>query len=524
MRRSVAGVAALLIAAAGCAEQGPAPTLEILAGSELADLADVLEDAADATGVRVDLTYTGSLQGAERIALGTTSDAAWFASDRYLALVGATSKALDRRPIMHSPVVVGVRRTVAAELGWTPPKKVSWADVAAAASNGRFRFAMTNPTASNTGFSAMVGVATALNGGRALETDAIDVSGLKGFFSGQALTSASSGLLAETYEDDQGDLDGIINYESVLIELNETDDLDEPLELVYPDEGIVTADYPLVLLDRSKREAYEDLAAYLRRPDVQRRITDETARRPAVRGVPLGDRFGERLLVEASFPANVEIVRRLLDEFSTEVRKPTHIFYVLDTSESMESGDVRGLRSVFTGLAGLDRTHRMPFTRPPPRERVTVIVATTGGPGTREVDIDWSGDPSAGRAALRRHVDMLEAKGRTVLYTALLNAYELAGQAQRNEGGVVVSVVVMTDGHSTSGTTYRQFVRLLDKQAPEVQAIPAYSLLFGDPIESPFGDPIPDELEDLAERTGGKVFDARDADLSVVAKEIRGYE
>lgn len=523
MRRSVAVVAALLVAATGCAER-PASILEILAGSELADLAELLEDAADATGVRVVLTYTGSLHGAERIAVGTTSDAAWFASDRYLALVGATSKALDRTSIMHSPVVVGVRRSVAAELGWTPPKKVSWADIATAASEDRFRFAMTNPTASNSGFSALVGVATALNGGRALDTDSGEVSGLKGFFRGQALTSASSALLAETYEDDQGDLDGIINYENVLIELNESDGLDEPLELIYPDEGIVTADYPLVLLDRTKREAYEELAAYLRRPDVQRRIIDETSRRPAVRGVPLGDRFGERLLVEAPFPATVETVRRLLDEFDTKVRKPTHLFYVLDTSASMEREDFRSLKSAITGLAGLDRAFASRFTRPPPRERVTVIGATTPGRGPREVDIDWSGDPSAGRAALRGYVDALEVKGRTVLYTSLLNAYELAGQAQRHEAGVVVSIVVMTDGHSTSGTTYRQFIRLLDKQAPEVQAIPAYSLLFGDPVDGPFGDPIADELEDLAERTGGKVFDARDADLSAVAKEIRGYE
>jgi Ca-activated chloride channel family protein len=111
-----------------------------------------------------------------------------------------------------------------------------------------------------------------------------------------------------------------------------------------------------------------------------------------------------------------------------------------------------------------------------------------------------------------------------VLYASLLNAYELAGRAQRNAPDVVTSIVVMTDAHSTSGATYRQFTRLLSEQTREVRSIPTYSLLFGDPVSSPFGDPIPNELQDLAERTGGRVFDAREADLSAVAKEIRGYE
>lgn len=45
-------------------------------------------------------------------------------------------------------------------LGWKPGS-LSWRDVASAAGNGQFHFAMTSPTASNAGFSALVGVADA---------------------------------------------------------------------------------------------------------------------------------------------------------------------------------------------------------------------------------------------------------------------------------------------------------------------------------------------------------------------------
>jgi Ca-activated chloride channel family protein len=518
MRRSVAVVAALLpftlLAATGCGPKGPPPTLHILAGSELADMKSVLDGARDATGIRVELTYSGSLDGAERIAAGSGLDAAWFSSDRYLALVGATSKVRDRKPIMLSPVVVGVKHSVASKLGWAPPAKVGWKEIAAAASKGDFRFAMTNPTASNTGFSALVGVATALNGGRALTTDGVDAAGLKGFFDGQSLTSASSGDLAKLYVEDQGRLDGIVNYESVLIELND-DDLKEPLDLIYPDEGITTADYPLMLLDSSKREPYQDLVRYLRRADVQDEIEEETARRPAVHGVPLDKRFGQQLLVEAPFPANLAIVRQLLDEFHTEVRTPAHIFYVLDTSGSMEGMPLEDLKRAMTGLAGLDRAFAGHFTRPPPRERATVILATTEANDTKEFDIDPA-NPSTGRTALHNHIRDLEADGNTILFTSLLRAYELAGQALRNSDGFTTSIVVMSDGDNTGGISYRTFKRLIANQAPAVQAIPTYTMLSGSTSSA--------ELEDLADRTGGKVFDARGADLSAVAKEIRGYQ
>jgi Ca-activated chloride channel homolog len=516
LRRSVAVVAALLVAATGCAPKGPPPTLRVLAGSELRDMSGVLDGVRDETGIRVELSFSDSLDGAERIAANSGLDAAWFASDRYLALVGATSKVLDRKPTMLSPVIVGVRRSVATKLGWTPPAKLGWKEVAAAAARGDFRFAMTNPTASNSGFSALVGVATALAGGDALTEDRIDSSGLKGFFGGQALTSGSSAGLADAFVQNQDRLDGIVNYENVLIGLNDGDELDEPLDLIYPDEGIVTADYPLMLLDRSKRELYEKVVRYLRRTDVQDEITEETARRPSVQSVPLDDRFAKGLLVEAPFPANLDIVRALLDQFRTELRKPAHTFYVLDTSGSTDGKPLADLKKAMTGLAGLDRSPSGRFTRFAPREKVTVVLATTEANDTKQFEIDSTDPASTALRSLRTYIDALEADGNTVLYTSLLRAYELAGQALRNDPDFTTSVVVMTDGNNTAGISYRTFLRLLDNQAPEVRTIPAYTVLIGEPETN--------ELADLAERTGGKVFDARDIDLSAVFKEIRGYQ
>lgn len=50
-------------------------------------------------------------------------------------------------------------------------------------------------------------------------------------------------------------LNGIINYESVLMQLNQGGKLQEKLALIYPSEGVISADYPLMLL-KKKRDAY----------------------------------------------------------------------------------------------------------------------------------------------------------------------------------------------------------------------------------------------------------------------------
>jgi Ca-activated chloride channel homolog len=262
---------ATLLSSCGTSSVSASDTLNVLGGSELKDMGPILADAQSATGVKVVFTYTGSLDGADKIAAGSNADAAWFASDKYIALAGATNKVLEHKNIMHTPVIIGVKRSVADRLGWSNGN-VTWRDIANAAASGKFHFAMTSPTASNSGFSALVGVADALAKGEALTAGSIDAAGLRGFFKGQALTSGSSGFLVDAYTKSQDSLDGIVNYESVLVSMNASKQLHEPLVLLYPKEGIVTADYPLMLLNDKKRDAYDKLVAYLTQPDVQAKI------------------------------------------------------------------------------------------------------------------------------------------------------------------------------------------------------------------------------------------------------------
>ena len=139
----------------------------------------------------IDFHYAGSLDIIDRVNRGEAVDVAWVANGAY------TSLALTRKPaastkIMYSQVLLGVKPAVAAALGWdkAPP---SWAEIAAAAGAGRLRYAMTNPTASNTGLSALLAVAASLAGkGEGLGVRDVDAKALAGFLKGQ---SADRGLV-----------------------------------------------------------------------------------------------------------------------------------------------------------------------------------------------------------------------------------------------------------------------------------------------------------------------------------------
>jgi len=302
----------------------------------------------------------------------------------------------------------------------------------------------------------------------------------------------------------------------VLLGMNEGGKLHEKLDLIYPNQGIVTADYPLMLLNTAKRTAYDKLVSYLRSRTAQQRIQTDTARRPAVPGVPLAARFGQSLLIEAPFPANLSIVQTLLDDYQTQLRKPAHTFYVLDVSGSMEGSRIERLQRALTGLAGLDTSFSGHFARFAPRERVTLITFAGGVQDTQTFDIDSSDPKSTGLSDLRSYVGSLTTGGGTAIYSALDDTYKAAGAARRSEANYYTSIVLMTDGENNEGISARRFLSDLNGMPEDLQGIRVFSVLFG--------EANPKELQRIADATGGKVFDARKAGLASVFKDIRGYQ
>ncbi|KPM54725.1 von Willebrand factor A [Frankia sp. R43] len=499
---------------------GPKTTLTVLAGSELKDIEPLLADLRHDTGVKLDVTYTGTLDGADRIARRQAgTDLAWFSSDRYLRLLpGGADAAVTSTSIMRSPVVLGVRQSVARKLGWSGNPNVTWKDVAAAARAGNLRYGMTNPASSNSGFSALVGVAAALAGtADALTSADIRPAELTDFFSGQKLTAGSSGYLNDAYVDRQDSLDAMINYESVLLSLNASNRLREPLELIFPKDGIITADYPLLLLDPARREAYQRVVDWLRSPATQQRLQEQTSRRPATPTVPLDTRFtAGDTHVELPFPGTAAVADELILAYLNHFRAPTHAIFVLDLSGSMEGDRISDLRSALIGLTGADSSLAARFTSFRAREKITLVPFDSGVNQIRDFAVTDPSPDSPELKKLRRAVDGFNAGGDTAIYSALRAAYDRAAADLARDGSYYTSVVLLTDGENTAGASADDFLEHYRSLSPAARAVPTFTVLFG--------DADPDALRQIADVTGGTVFDAGSTSLPDVFKEIRGYQ
>ncbi|WP_405750548.1 substrate-binding and VWA domain-containing protein [Streptomyces sp. NBC_00012] len=489
-----------------------AGTLRVLASSELADMKPLLEQARKATGITVRPTWTGTLDAVELLGSGKADgayDAVWLSSDDYLRLhPDAARRITSETPLMASPVALGVRPAAVKRLGWKP-SDVTWSQVHRAVAEGRLTYGMTDPERSNSGFSALVSVASGLSGAQSALTDA-DVRGasgkLKEFFAGQRLTSGSSGWLATAYAR-RGTVDALINYESVLLSLNR--DSHTGLTVIRPRDGVVTADYPLSALAAAAPEAKDSvraLTAYLRTPDVQRQLTRDTFRRPVVPSVRPAAPLDTGARRELPFPGSRSVADGLLHSYENKLRRPSRTVYVLDTSGSMAGERLKALKAALTGLTGDFRE----------REEVTLLPFGSSVKQVRTHTVDPA-DPRRGLAAIEADTAALTAGGETAVYSSLESAYERIGDGSES---AFTSIVLMTDGENTTGDTAAQFASYYRALPAARQVTPVFPIVFGDSDRG--------ELDRIAELTGGRLFDATKeqgpGSLDGAFEEIRGYQ
>ncbi|MFE3141909.1 substrate-binding domain-containing protein [Streptomyces scopuliridis] len=491
-------------------------TLRVLASSELADMRGVLDEAERKTGVKVRPTWTGTLDAAELIASGKADgkyDAVWLSSNDYLRLhPGAAERLTNETPVMSSPVALGVKAATVARLGWRPDE-VTWSQVHQAVLAGKLTYGMTDPVRSNSGFSALISVASGLSGAQSALTDA-DVRRaapkLKEFFTGQKLTSGSSGWLATAYAR-RGSVDALVNYESVLLSMNR--DSHTGLTVIRPKDGVVTADYPLTLLTSASQEARESgqaLTSYLRGPQAQRALTEQTLRRPVVPSVKPAAGLDTEKRRELPFPGSRSVADGLLDSYENQLRRPSRTVYVLDTSGSMEGERLSRLKAALAGLTGTDDSATGERFRD--REEVTLMPFGSSVKRIRTHTVNPR-DPAAALDGIRTDAGALTASGETAIYSSLREAYERLGTGGAD---AFTSIVLMTDGENTAGNGPGDFDAFYAKLPAAQQATPVFPVLFGDSDRA--------ELTRIAELTGGRLFDATRASLDGAFEEIRGYQ
>ena len=544
--RLFALVLALLLAACGKKDEPPPPPppaavateFTVLATSDLRDVQPLEEMVLKATGVKLKFRFGGTMESTEAVLTGDAkAAAAWFANAKYLlASPEGQARVKLQEKIMLSPIAVGVSESDARKYGWDKPDlKLTWKDIAQAAKDGKLRYALSNPATSNQGFMALMGVVAAA-GGKTEALNAADVNrgAIADFLKGYKIPGDNSTYLSEQFILQQGTkANAFINYESWLLSLNASGKLREKLRLIYPFEGVSTADYPFMLLDESRRADYLKVAEYLKGEAAQTWLARQTLRRPikpdvAAKVEDLLPKAG--LQIELPFSPDRALADGLIAAYLNEFRTPIASTFVLDTSGSMQGGGRRqqlvqamnyiaGADASLTGriakLTNREKVWLQPFSDTP-YNRVGFEVPGSAATAKGVVEQADSDAKQKVLADVRDFAEGLQMKGGTALYDAVYESLQHMLAERNKNPKYQYSVVAFTDGENNKGRNLEQFKRAYATLPEDVKAIPVFWVLFGEANEA--------ALKELAQLTGGQVFDARKRSLYSVFKDIRAYQ
>ena len=146
--------------------QVPGGQIRILSGSENQELETIIQECSEATGVEIQMEYKGSVDIMRELENGAPDyDAVWPASSIWVSMGDTGHLIKHSQSISMTPVVFGIRESLAEKLGFVG-EKVSVNDILTAIRDGEMSFCMTSATQSNSGASAYIGFCTHFLGNR----------------------------------------------------------------------------------------------------------------------------------------------------------------------------------------------------------------------------------------------------------------------------------------------------------------------------------------------------------------------
>ena len=491
-------------------------TLRIVSGSENKELEPILEEYADEEDIRIEMSYKGSLDIMRLLEEEDISyDAVWPASSLWLTVGDIDHRIKHAESISITPVVFGIRRGLAEELGFVG-REVSVRDLLSAIEEGKLKFCMTSATQSNSGASAYIGFLYALLGNpemitmEDLQSEELKTQ-VRELLYGVDRSSGSSDWLKDMFL--EGDFDAMVNYECLMIQTNEVleDRGEEPLYVVYPYDGLSLADSPLGYVDQGeeeKEELFLGLQEYLLSEETQDAI-QRTGRRTGYTGISERNReiFREewglqpdRVLSPIRMP-ETEVLFECLNLYQTELRKPSLSVYCLDYSGSMSG---RGNRQLVEAMEQLliQENAAKNFLQAS-QDEVNILIPFNSEP----IDVFMAAGNGSELEGLYERVEEQTPGGCTNMYSAIVEGLDLLYSFDLSD--YTPAIILLTDGQSGGS---------IDDIEPYYSdlgvSIPIFSIMFGDADES--------QLEELAEYSNARVFDGRE-NLTEAFRSVKGY-
>lgn len=508
-----------------------------------------------ASGGAAQLLDRGWDEAAEgpRPVIWSPASAAWGSvlNQRY-ETSGREPIANDSTPFMLTPLVIAMPEPMARALGW-PDEALGWSDILTLARSsqgwadyghpewGPFRLGKTNPNFSTSGLSALI-AQTYAAAGKTAGLSAEDLRKPEVIQYGTDVESAvvhygdtTLTFLNNWYRADQRgnpyayvsaaavEEKSIIDYntgnpDGVLSQGEQPRPPRVPLVAIYPEEGTLYSDNPLIVLDADWVDATEKAAAakfveFVQSPENQAKVL-EFGFRPGNPDVALSapvsaangvDPAQPQTLLEVPDPA---VAVAVLDAWADQ-RKSARVTLVIDVSGSMGEPATDDTSETKLDLAKRAAIEALDEFKDDDEVGLRIFTTDLDAQGATFLDLIEPSRVGAVRENLATRIRDLVPLNGTPLYDVARNTYEQLAAAY--DPARINALVLLTDGRNDDGRTDddgRQLDELLNtltagSEGATSRPVRVFPIAYG-------GDADLATLRRIAEASNGAVYDASD--------------
>lgn len=493
-------------------------TFKIISSTSTKSMDDDIKKYAKSKGFNVLIEHMGDLEIIDTLNSNSKEyDAVWISNSIWLYMLDNTNLITDSKSIALDPVVMGIKKSKAEELGFVD-NEIYNEDILKSIRDEKLKYVMSSVTKTNTGATTYLNFLNSLAGSPEVLT--IDMlndedlkEDLKDFFSGVERVSGDEEYLTTMFLN--GNYDAMINYESSLISLNKKLESDnkEPLYLIYPVDGVAINDMPLAYINNDSKDTetknkFKIIQEYLRSDEVIKKL-EKLGFRSWYGGINenvdktiFNPKWGidtTKYLKDMKYPSK-SVITSALNLYIESLRKPTHVVFCLDISGSMYGSGLNELKEAMNYILDYDLSSKdlIQFSDD---DKITVITFNSG------VDKIYDTKLGSETSIVIDSINKLEANGGTNIYSPSIEALKILSNESDD---YTKTVILMTDGQSNGGS----FNELKTYYKKSKLSTPIYSITFGNSSER--------ELGEIADLTNAKVFDGKSG-LKKAFIEVRSY-
>lgn len=381
---------------------------------------------------------------------------------------GRTDIAVSSRPLVLTPVVIGMWKPMAEALGW-PNTPIGWDDLLKLTNEpegwgayghsewGRFSWGHTDPEISTTALSTLLAELHASVGTqRELTVADVQRPESQQFIRDLGKSIKHYGYNTLVFSDNMQKfgmsyISALPMEEITLIDFNKNKNPQVPLVAIYPKDGTFWHDNPFIIMSSAsteERQAADQFYDFLLNDESQKAALN-IGFRPVNTNVPIGDP------ISAAFGVQAQGVQNVLPKPSAEVivaaknvwaqnRKRADIVLLVDVSGSMEGDKIEQVK------AGLESF----LARILPEDRVSLVTFDS----TARVVVPPA-PLSENRITLGDAIQGLRAEGKTAIWDGLITAKQVIDELPRSEDERIKAIVLLSDGEDTASTFSMEQVR-----------------------------------------------------------------